>query len=178
MHTLVASSLPINDNLIGRGLLNNPDAQFLFSGLTIPAGTNGTPGFTPPVSNLAGGRWGDVTVQKGAENHQSHQRQPCGRTHCMVGANVTNEGTISTPDGQTILAAGLQVGMAAHKSSDPSLRGLDVYVGAVTDPVAALAPYAGTVMNSGIIETLRGSTYLTGKDIHILASSAVPPLCH
>ena len=30
-HALVASSLPINDNLITRGLLNNPDSQFLFS---------------------------------------------------------------------------------------------------------------------------------------------------
>jgi len=29
-HGLVASSLPINDNLIARGLLNNPDAQFMF----------------------------------------------------------------------------------------------------------------------------------------------------
>ncbi|MGH6643464.1 MAG: filamentous hemagglutinin N-terminal domain-containing protein, partial [Bradyrhizobium sp.] len=30
-HTLVASALPINDGLIARGLLNNPDSQFLFS---------------------------------------------------------------------------------------------------------------------------------------------------
>ncbi|MEO8206345.1 MAG: filamentous hemagglutinin N-terminal domain-containing protein, partial [Chthoniobacterales bacterium] len=34
VRTLVASSLPINDNLVNRGLLNNPDAQFLFSGLS------------------------------------------------------------------------------------------------------------------------------------------------
>ena len=47
VHTLVASSLPINDNLISRGLLNNPDAQFLFSALPLPAGANGpTPAFT------------------------------------------------------------------------------------------------------------------------------------
>src|SRR5579862_713359 len=36
VHTLVASSLPINDNLVNRGLLNNPDLQFLFSSLPIP----------------------------------------------------------------------------------------------------------------------------------------------
>ena len=33
VHTLVASALPINDSLVARGLLNNPDAQFLFSAL-------------------------------------------------------------------------------------------------------------------------------------------------
>ncbi len=50
--TLVASSLPINDNLIARGLLNNPDAQFLFSGIAIPAGAQGTPAFNPdPVES-------------------------------------------------------------------------------------------------------------------------------
>ena len=38
LHSLVASALPINTNLIERGLLNNPDHQFLFSALAIPAG--------------------------------------------------------------------------------------------------------------------------------------------
>ncbi|HEY1081265.1 MAG TPA: filamentous hemagglutinin N-terminal domain-containing protein, partial [Prosthecobacter sp.] len=65
-HALVASALPINDNLIQRGLLNNPDAQFLFSALAMPAGTKGpTPGFTPPAAP-ASGKYGDVTVQAGA----------------------------------------------------------------------------------------------------------------
>ncbi|MEQ1771212.1 MAG: filamentous hemagglutinin N-terminal domain-containing protein, partial [Devosia sp.] len=50
--TLVASSLPINDNLISRGLLNNPDAQSLLSGLTIPAGAS-TPAFVPEPPNPA-----------------------------------------------------------------------------------------------------------------------------
>src|SRR5262249_19244701 len=41
LHSLVASSLPINTNLIARGLLNNPDDQFLFSSLAIPILPNG-----------------------------------------------------------------------------------------------------------------------------------------
>src|SRR4029079_2821548 len=49
VHTLVASSLPINDNLLNRGLLNNPDAQFLFSALPVAAGKT-TAAFTPPAS--------------------------------------------------------------------------------------------------------------------------------
>ena len=55
LHTLVASALPINDNLIARGLLNNPDDQFLFSALAIPASFNngGTQAFTPPAGITA-----------------------------------------------------------------------------------------------------------------------------
>ncbi len=49
VHALVASSLPINENLVTRGLLNNPDAQFLFSALAQPAGAKGRrTAFTPP----------------------------------------------------------------------------------------------------------------------------------
>ena len=40
-HALVASSLPINYNLIQSGLLDNPDAQFLFSALPQTAGGKG-----------------------------------------------------------------------------------------------------------------------------------------
>ena len=65
LHTLVASALPINDNLIALGLLNNPDNQFLFSALPLPSGTNGTPAFTPGPTNTPGGFYGDVTVQAG-----------------------------------------------------------------------------------------------------------------
>ncbi|MEY4483840.1 MAG: hypothetical protein RL693_1292, partial [Verrucomicrobiota bacterium] len=131
-HILVASSLPINDNLIDRGLLNNPDAQFLFSALPLPAGSKGpTPAFTPPTPLTPSGRSGDVTVQAGAQLTAPTTAANVGGRVVLVGPNVTNAGTISTPDGQTILAAGLQVGFDAHKSSDPSLRGLDVYVGAV-----------------------------------------------
>ncbi|MEY5010702.1 MAG: hypothetical protein RLZZ253_1841, partial [Verrucomicrobiota bacterium] len=82
----------------------------------------------------------------------------------LVGANVENRGTISTPDGQTILAAGMQVGVAAHPSNDPTLRGLDVYVGAVkinpADPVSD-----GKVVNKGILESPRGSITLTGREV-------------
>jgi len=174
-HTLVASSLPINDNLISRGLLNNPDAQFLMSGLNVPAGSNGTPAFNPAPSNLAGGRWGDVTVQAGAQLTSPANASNVGGRMALIGANVNNAGTISTPSGQTILAAGLQVGMAAHPTGDPSLRGLDVYVGAVAAP--GLGAYAGSVVNGGIIDAPGGNAYLTGKSIThrgaILSSTSV-----
>jgi filamentous hemagglutinin family protein len=54
---LVAASLPINDNLVSRGLLNNPDLQFLFSQLNLPAGSQGpTAAFTPQGTASAPGR--------------------------------------------------------------------------------------------------------------------------
>lgn len=160
--TLVASSLPINTNLINRGLLDNPDAQFLFSGIDIPAGAQGTPGFTPDAPNPAIGRYGDITVQAGATIASPSASKSGGRV-MLVGPSVNNAGSISTPDGQTILAAGMQVGITEHPTSDPSLRGLDVFIGSVT-PTGGGAE-VGQVLQGGIINAPRGNITLAGRDI-------------
>ena len=166
MPTFVASSLPINDNLISRGLLNNPDAQFLFSGLAIPANLRGggTPAFNPEGPLVATGKYGDITVQRGAVISSPTDAANSGGRVVLVGPNVTNSGTIQTPDGQTILAAGMQVGFDGHASSDPSLRGLDVFVGAIAP--ASGATYAGGVYQRGLVEALRGNVTLAGSHIH------------
>ena len=159
--SLVASALPINDNLITRGLLNNPDSQFLFSANTQPSGSKGpTPAYTPPaLPNTTGNRIGNVTVQAGAKITAPTSSANVGGRVALIGPNVTNAGTITTPDGQTILAAGMQVGFDAHSSNDPSLRGLDVYVGDV-------GAYGGTATNAGLIESQRGSVVITGKNVN------------
>jgi len=158
-HAMVASALPLNNNLVTRGLLNNPDSQFLFSADAQAAGNNGpTPAFTPP-SVPAFGKIGNVTVQAGAQITAPTSDANVGGRVVLVGPNVTNNGTISTPDGQTILAAGMQVGFAAHNSSDPSLRGLDAYVGDV-------GSYGGTATNAGLIEAPRGSVIITGSSVN------------
>jgi len=163
-HTLVASALPINDNLVSRGLLNNPDYQFLFSGLALPSGSNGpTPAFNPPAPSTADGHYGDVVVEAGAQLTSPTNADHVGGRIALVGANVANNGTISTPDGQAILAAGLQVGLTAHDSSDPSLRGLDVYVGDV-------GTYAGTVTNAGIVDAPRADVTMVGKNVNQLGA--------
>jgi filamentous hemagglutinin len=154
---LTASSLPVNLNLVKQGLLNNPDAQFLFSGLSVPGGADGTPNFDPGPPP-ASGRYGDVTVHTGAQLTSPAASGGNGGRIMLVGPNVTNAGTLSTESGQTILAAGLQVGVVAHDGSDPSLRGLDVWVGALGD-------YAGVVSNTGLIETLTGSSWLAGRQV-------------
>ncbi len=153
--TLVASALPINDGLVARGLLNNPDTQFLFSGITVPAGAQ-TNAFVPPAPTNADGRYGDVIVEAGAILSSPTNADKSGGRVALVGANVVNAGSISTPDGQTVLAAGLQVGLEA--STDASLRGLIPSVGQVGD-------YAGSATNTGVIEAARGAITVVGKEV-------------
>jgi filamentous hemagglutinin len=154
---LVASSLPINDNLVKQGLLNNRDAQFLFSSLSVPGGSDGTSAFVPAPPPA--GKIGAVTVQKGAQISSTQSGDGNGGRVMLVGPEVTNDGTISTPGGQTVLAAGNQVAIAAHASNDPSLRGIDVWVGRVeTD--------AGTATNSGIISAPTGAITIAGRTVN------------
>lgn len=142
VHTLAASSLSINESLIKSGLLNNPKAEFLFSATD-------------------GGPVGDVTVQAGAMLTSPTTAEHVGGRILLAGPNVSNAGTIETPDGQTVLAAGLEVGIAAHASTDPSLRGLDVFVGTV-------GPGTGKAENSGLISAPRASVVMTGKTVNQL----------
>ena len=137
--TLVASSLPINPTLVTNGLLNNPGASWLFDGSSQAA-------------------LGDVVVQAGAQLSSPSSADHSGGRIALIGLNVRNEGSISTPNGQTILAAGTQIGVAAHNSNDPSFRGLDVFVGA--------AGTGGSVTNAGSIEVMEGNAVLTGKSVN------------
>lgn len=173
---LVASSLPINDNLVNRGLLNNPDDQFLFSQGNIAAGTQGpTDAFNPSAAPIgstvakvdaagvlslvpASGHDGDVVVQAGAQLSSPTTAEHVGGKIALVGPNVVNAGTIATPDGQTIVAAGNQVGFAAHNANDPSLRGLDVYVGTVDGS-------SGMALNAGLIDSPRADITMAGKNV-------------
>ncbi len=161
VHTLVASSLPINTYLIGVGLVNNPDDQFLFSSLAIPvlASNPTAPTFTPPPApNTPNGQDGAVIVQAGAQLESPANADGVGGRIALIGPEVTNAGTIFTPDGQAILAAGQQVAFLPHAESDPSLRGLDVYVGqgggTATNTGAILAPEADVTMVGAAVDQL------------------------
>ncbi|MFM2168243.1 MAG: hypothetical protein RIS79_2614, partial [Verrucomicrobiota bacterium] len=145
--SLTASALPINQTLVTNGLLNNPSAEFLFSSPDVP------------VTATAYGKIGNVTVQAGAKITAPTTSANVGGRVALIAPNVTNNGSISTPDGQTILAAGMQVGYDAHSSDDASLRGLDVYVGRV-------GAYGGTATNNGLISSERGSVLVTGKNVN------------
>lgn len=151
VHALVASSLALNPDYIANGLLNDAqnDFEFQFSALeaatTQTTGTRGhqvttttvAPLWTAPstavgvTQTVFAAPTGDVTVQAGARLTSSADENNDGGRIALIAPNVVNNGTISTPNGQTILAAGLQVGFAAHNANDPTLRGLDVYIGQV-----------------------------------------------
>ncbi len=171
-HALVASSLPINDNLVNTGLLNNSaDLSYLFSSLeSVQSNNTTTPLFTPPLSVSAspasptaiggtapdGGKvanvsTGGVLVEAGAQIQSPTNVEHVGGRVALIGPSVENNGTIYTPDGQTILAAGFQVGFLTHDSTDPSLRGLDVYLGAATDSTGAYNSNA--LIQSGLFPT-------------------------
>jgi len=166
-HALVASTLPINENLAGNsikngsGIVNNPENQFLFSALALGK-------FTPVVS----GAIGDVEVEPGASITAPANESHTGGLVALIGPKVKNGGTISTPNGQTVLAAGLQVGLSPHSSADPSLRGMDVTVGKMAGslngtPVTTKAPASevGTAENLGLISVMQGNATIAGKTV-------------
>jgi filamentous hemagglutinin len=170
VHALVASSLAINPALLSGGLLNNlPSYSYLFSGLQDssgnlvfnPSATPETVGADTAVTTT-GVTVPGVTVDPGAQLNSPTTPENVGGKIALIGQTVDNEGTISTPDGQTILAAGLQVGLKAHDQNDPTLRGLDVYLGAALDPAKTST---GNVINGGIIDVLRGDVTLAGANV-------------
>ena len=160
-HALVASTLPINENLVSSGLLENPYGQFLFSSQLIPSyqgsakyDPNNDPNALPNVTS------GNIVVEDGAEITSPTNAEHVGGKIALVAPSIDNEGLLSSPDGQVILAAGQQVGFTAHPSSDPSLRGLDVAIGA--DP--------GTANNGvdGFIDAERADVTITGQNVNQL----------
>jgi hypothetical protein len=186
--SLVVSSLPINKNLanpvpapdVSHALLDNPDLQFMFSSLK-----EGTGDFDPEAGDYADsmlgsrGYCGDITIQAGAKLTST----AAGGLIALFAPRVYQEGSILAPDSQVILAAGQQVGLVAHATEDASLRGLDVFVGKVTDPDAPVldggenAIDYGLVANRGLVEAARGSIVLAGKTIEqngaLLSSTSV-----
>lgn len=83
---------------------------------------------------------GNVSVARGAT-----LATPEGGQIMLFAPNVTNEGTIRTPGGQTLIAAGSPVYLAS--SSDPNLRGLLVEVG-----TGGTVTNGNTTANTGVID--------------------------
>jgi len=169
---LIASTLPINENLAGdalkkinaAGIANNPDSQFLFSALKLKGNENGlSKAFDPSLP--PGTALGNVTVERGATISAPVDANNSGGLVALIGPEVRNEGTIMAPNGQVILAAGLQVGLNPHSSMDASLRGYDVAIGKVQDSSVNASAAAGSAINSGLIEFPRGNLTMAGKTI-------------
>jgi filamentous hemagglutinin len=124
---------------------SDPDARFengILSGNT--AGQSPGAVFVSPPSGAAG----TIAVNAGATLTAAD-----GGRIMLLGSAVTNQGSISTPDGQTILGAATNAVYLAASSS-PAMRGLLIEVdgGGTT----------GTVINGGQISAPRGNITLAG----------------
>lgn len=151
VNTLVASSLGLSDQTFLNGILNPnlliaPTPAFASDGRTYVTDQNGNVvlnanGQPTPVA---------VTVEQGAGITSAS-----GGRIMLLGQQVTNAGSLTSPSGQVILAAGQKAYLQA--SDDPNLRGIVVEVdggGPVTNEV------------TGAIATPTGNTTLVGLAVN------------
>lgn len=162
---LIASTLRISPEAAAGGILR--------------AAAAGKPAFSAFTDLDGQATSGAVSLERGAS-----VRAAKGGSVLVFAPVVRNDGSIATPDGQTILAAGEKVYLMA--SNDINLRGLlvEVDVGSVSDAAVdaflqtrgATLP-AGTVSNGGSIGTPRGNATLAGLVVNqqgrISATTAV-----
>jgi len=134
VNSLVATSLDISEQVFEKGITKVVD-QDGSAALVVPTDANGNP---LPI--------GDIKVLKGARIVTD-----TGGRVILAASKVTNEGSIETPDGQTILAAA--DGKLYLQEADPNswVRGLLVEV-----------KTGGTVENDGVIDVGKGNTTLLG----------------
>lgn len=146
VRNLVASTADItNDAFLESGIYSNL------------AGQNYVPSFTD-----AGGA---VTVEAGAQisTNAPESVTAGGGYVLLMGTEVTNEGTITTPMGQALLAAGddfiVRQGYGTESNSSSTTRGNEVR-GFIDEESTS-----GTVINAGLIEAQQGDITLTGRTI-------------
>jgi filamentous hemagglutinin family protein len=133
------------------------DEQFLKGIYSTQTGVNWTPIFTEAL--------GAVRVEAGA---QIATRAPSsvtagGGSVMLLGRSVTNDGTISTPKGQALLAAGdsfiLRAGFGTDGNTASTTRGTEV------SPVINAGSTSGRVSNTGLIFAQQGDITLAGREL-------------
>jgi filamentous hemagglutinin family protein len=146
---LVASTLNINPTAVTSGL--------------IAPGSNGNPAFQAFPSGSSGA----VTVDNGATLQTSS-----GGEILMFALTISNQGSISTPGGQTLLAAGNTIYLATPPSGDQSLRGMLVEVGGtggtVTNGTSGNATVTTPAQLVGQILAKDGNVTLAGLAVNQL----------
>lgn len=134
------------------------DAQFRDNGLYSTTTTNG---FTPSFTDAAG----KLIVERGA---QLSTRAPMTATQgggyvLLAGGEVTNSGSITTPRGQTQVAAGdafiLRRGYGSEGNQVSTTRGNEIAVQRVAGGAT------GVVTNDGVIMAERGDITLAGHTV-------------
>ncbi|MGL3823098.1 filamentous haemagglutinin family protein [Sphingopyxis sp. R3-92] len=146
VRNLVASSANItNDDFLNRGIYSQLQ------------GTNYLPSFT--------GAGGAITVEAGAQirTHAPTSITSGGGYVLLMGTEVTNAGSITTPRGQTLLSAGdefiVRRGYGTAENPYSTTRGNEVR-GLISG-----GSTSGAVTNSGLIEATQGDITLGGRTI-------------
>ncbi|HUI61657.1 MAG TPA: filamentous hemagglutinin N-terminal domain-containing protein, partial [Steroidobacteraceae bacterium] len=145
---LTASTLNLSDNAFQNGLLSQNSS-------TLSQGANYVPAVFDASLNPSG-QAGEVKVEAGAQLTTNAS----GGRIMLLGESVTNQGRITTTDGQAILAAGTKVYLAS--TSDPTMRGLLVQVNGGGSSGAS----ASSVTNAGEISAPRGNVTLAGLAVN------------
>lgn len=154
---LVASTLDISDAQFLKGIVN-----------PTPYDDVDQKPYDPVFSNTTGGTAGDVMVMRGAQIQTAAPTSVTtgGGFVYLFGQNVTNQGAITTPDGQAVLAAGSAVYIS--QSADPNVRGVQINL-----------LNGGTVTNAADaqVSAPTGNISLVGYDIEqdgvLLATTSV-----
>ncbi|MCA6108467.1 filamentous haemagglutinin family protein [Bradyrhizobium cenepequi] len=111
------------------------------------------------------GAAGSVTVEAGAEltTRSPKSVKEGGRFVMLLGSNVENAGSISTPKGQALLAAGndfiLRPGYGTDANQFSTTRGSEIA------PVISSSGTSGSVTNAGLIFSQQGDITLAGRVI-------------
>ncbi len=164
--SLIASTAGITDDQFKTyGIYSRPfgvQYELAFSG----AGDNGT-----------GSAKGKIIVERGAEIAANAPASVTdgGGTVLLMGTEVTNAGSITTPMGQAVLAAGhdfiLRKGYGTDSNQSSTTRGLEIAVGSalvITGSGTTLNPSTGggVVTNTGLIFSQQGDVTLAGRTIN------------
>jgi filamentous hemagglutinin family protein len=125
---------------------------------------NGIYGGAVPAFSQAGGA---IDVQAGA---QITTATPTSATQgggyaLLLGTEVRNDGSISTPGGQTVLAAGDSFSIRKGAGTDGNSGSTTVGQEIVAQRSGGSAATTGTVVNSGLITATTGDITLTGHDV-------------
>ena len=137
------------------------DAQFQTGGLY---GANGTtPSFTDALGNIEVQAGANITTRSPTSVTQG------GGYVLMLGRQVSNAGTIVTPQGQVTLAAGdsfvIRKGVGTDANTPSTTRGNEI------SPQFVAQSTAGKVVNTGLLMSPEGDITMAGRDVQQLGTA-------
>jgi filamentous hemagglutinin family protein len=155
----------INVNTLIASTADIADTQYLGAQGIYGAIISSAIGTTPEVvASTFTGASGDVIVQDGAEITTDAPASPLDRGGfvLLMGGAVQNNGAITTPNGQTILAAGQDFGLATGYAGGTDTT--NAPLGTVVT-VNNAGTTSGAVGNTGLIQAVTGDVTLVGHAV-------------